>query len=119
MLTFNENLFCSQDGLDGILMWGFWEQAHWRPEAAIAYGPAVVPNKAGDAYRNIYYNTFRTNIEVENAAKSGKELEFSFKAFKGIYEFSHVDEEGHVVESIETGFKLDDDVQIIRKEPVY
>ena len=107
----------SQEGLDGILMWGFWEQAHWRPEAAIAYGPAVIPNKAGDAYRNIYYNTFRTNIEVENVAKSGDELEFNFRAFKGVYDFNLVDAQGNVVETVEAGFKLEDNVKIIRSQP--
>ena len=101
------------------MMWGFWEQAHWRPEAAIAYGPAVVPNKAGDAYRNIYYNTFRTNIEVENEAKADNELEFSFRAFRGVYEFSLVDEAGHVVETVKKDFKLEDNVRIVRQEPLY
>lgn len=100
-------------------MWGFWEQEHWRPEAAITYGPAVIPNKAGDAYRNIYYNTFRTNIEVEDVSKSQSELEFNFKAFKGIYEFSLVDEDGNVVESIETDFKLKDNVEIVRQKPLH
>ena len=31
-------------------MWGFWDSAHWRPQAAIAEGDAVTPNQAGQAY---------------------------------------------------------------------
>ena len=31
-------------------MWGFWDSAHWRPQAAIAEGEDVTPNEAGEAY---------------------------------------------------------------------
>jgi endo-1,4-beta-xylanase len=31
-------------------MWGFWDQAHWRPDAAIANGDNLQLNKAGEAY---------------------------------------------------------------------
>ena len=31
-------------------MWGFWDSAHWRPQAAIAEGDNVTPNEAGQAY---------------------------------------------------------------------
>ena len=33
-----------------MIMWGFWDSAHWRPQAAIAEGEDVTPNKAGEAY---------------------------------------------------------------------
>lgn len=106
----------SQEGLDGILMWGYWDQEHWRPEAAIATSPAVVPNKAGQAYQNIYHNFFRTNMVVENEAKTDDALEFNFRAFRGEYELSIIDENGGVVETIKKEFRLEDNLVIRRQE---
>ena len=31
-------------------MWGFWNKAHWKPDAAIVDGDDLVPNLAGEAY---------------------------------------------------------------------
>jgi len=31
-------------------MWGFWDRAHWRPDAAIVQGTDFQLNKAGEAY---------------------------------------------------------------------
>jgi endo-1,4-beta-xylanase len=36
--------------VEGVLMWGFWDQAHWRPDAAIVQGNNFQLNKAGEAY---------------------------------------------------------------------
>ena len=36
--------------VEGLIMWGFWDSAHWRPQAAIAEGDVVTPNQAGEAY---------------------------------------------------------------------
>jgi endo-1,4-beta-xylanase len=52
----------SHEGVGGILMWGFWDQAHWRPNAAIVNGDNLVPNAAGAAYIKLYHETFRFNI---------------------------------------------------------
>ena len=32
----------SHEAVEGILLWGFWDQAHWRPECALAEGPDVI-----------------------------------------------------------------------------
>ena len=32
------------------MMWGFWDKAHWRPDAAIINGDNWQINKAGEAY---------------------------------------------------------------------
>ena len=34
-------LYFSHEAIEGILLWGFWDQAHWRPECALAEGPDV------------------------------------------------------------------------------
>ena len=40
----------SHEGVQGVLMWGFWDQAHWKPEAALVNGDNFVVNRAGAAY---------------------------------------------------------------------
>ena len=40
----------SQEGVEGVLMWGFWDLAHNRPESAIVNGENWQLNKAGEAY---------------------------------------------------------------------
>ena len=46
----NTCFFSSHEGVGGILMWGFWNKAHWKPDAAIVDGDDLVPNLAGEAY---------------------------------------------------------------------
>ena len=36
-------------------MWGFWDSAHWRPQAAITQGDDVTPNEAGEAYMRLMH----------------------------------------------------------------
>ena len=35
-------------------MWGFWDKAHWKPDAAIVNGDDFILNKAGEAYIRYY-----------------------------------------------------------------
>jgi GH35 family endo-1,4-beta-xylanase len=46
--------------VDGILMWGFWEDQHWRPEAAL-WRKDWSPTKAAEAYRDLVYNQWWTS----------------------------------------------------------
>ena len=41
-------------------MWGFWDSAHWRPQAAIAEGESVTPNEAGEAYIRLLHEVMLT-----------------------------------------------------------
>ena len=43
----------------GILMWGFWEGAHWRPKAAI-YKKDFTPTPAAKMYRKLVYDEWWT-----------------------------------------------------------
>jgi len=40
-------------------MWGFWDKAHWRPNAAIVNGDNLTPNAAGAAYIKLFHETLR------------------------------------------------------------
>ena len=79
-------------------MWGFWDQTHWRPSAAIATGDDCHANEAGVAYQNIYNEFFRTKLLLDGkAAAAGDSLEFSFRGHRGEYEVALVDEAGNDV----------------------
>ena len=56
--------FFSHEGVGGILMWGFWNKAHWKPDAAIVDGDDLVPNLAGEAYmRQEFWNCIILNYD--------------------------------------------------------
>ena len=64
-------------------MWGFWDSAHWRPQAAIAEGEDVTPNEAGEAYiRLIHEVTTILNLGNyscnDNGGKSRSGLHLAF-----------------------------------------
>ena len=40
-------------------MWGLWDKAHWRPNAAIVNGDNLTPNAAGAAYIKLFHETLR------------------------------------------------------------
>lgn len=65
----------------GILLWGFWESRHWRPNAALfdaAWG--MKPN--GIAYSNLVFSTWWT--QTNGVADISGSL--SIRGFKGDYE---------------------------------
>ena len=100
------------------MMWGFWEQAHWLPEAAIAQGTEVWPNEAGKAYKNIYHEFFTTNIDVPNTATADDEVKFKFEAFRGVYDLMVVTEKGRWVSLLRKNFKLKDTAYIVSRMPL-
>jgi GH35 family endo-1,4-beta-xylanase len=52
----------AQPMVDGILMWGFWEGAHWRPNAAL-WKKDFTPTPAVEAYRSLVYDEWWTCFE--------------------------------------------------------
>ena len=48
--------------VNGILMWGFWESAHWRPRAAL-WKKDFTPTPAAEAYRDLVYGEWWTTWE--------------------------------------------------------
>ena len=38
-------LYFSHEGVEGIVLWGFWDQVHSKPEAALAEGTEVTVSK--------------------------------------------------------------------------
>ncbi len=79
----------SHPAVDGILMWGFWEGAHWRPRAALWKGK-FVPTVAAETYRNLVLKEWWT-------AWSGEADEKGVCAVKVFFGRHKVEAEGRSV----------------------
>lgn len=104
--TFNDNyttfadqlekfykLIMSHEGVGGILMWGFWDKAHYRPSSAIVNGDNFQVNKAGEAYIRLYHETFRTKaVIIPKLNKHGALVHF--RGFQGEYTVTALLEDG-------------------------
>ena len=100
--------------MKGILQWGFWDQNHWLPCAAIATGDEVYPNEAGAAYLNIYHEFIRTKMMIEPASLllEGNAV-FEFRGFQGTYEVALVDESGKDVRILSSEMEFDDNAVLV------
>jgi hypothetical protein len=71
----------SHPKVKGILMWGFWEGYHWRPNAALFRKDwSVKPN--GQAWMDLVLKTWWTETE----GKAGAGGEYKVRGFQGDYE---------------------------------
>lgn len=66
--------------VDGILMWGFWEEALWIPAAAL-YKRDWTPTPLAEAYQNLIFKEWWT----KESGTAGKDGTFSIPAFYGNY----------------------------------
>ncbi|MBL7152549.1 MAG: endo-1,4-beta-xylanase [Phycisphaerae bacterium] len=66
--------------VEGILMWGFWEGAHWRPKAAL-WKRDWTETPAAETYRDLVFNKWWTK-ETGKADAAGI---YRTKAFYGKY----------------------------------
>jgi GH35 family endo-1,4-beta-xylanase len=64
--------------VEGILMWGFWEGAHWRPKAAL-WRRDFTPTPAAETYRRLVYREWWTRYEGKADANGNCDV----KAFYG------------------------------------
>ncbi|MBD3391288.1 MAG: energy transducer TonB [Chitinivibrionales bacterium] len=73
----------SHPGVVGFLMWGFWANAHWKPDAAM-YTSDWTPKKNAKAYRKLVFEEWWTDEEGD-ASGGG---EYAFRGFRGDYEIT-------------------------------
>ena len=82
----------SHESVEGIILWGYWDQRHWKgKEASLADGPALTLNAAGQKYRDLIFGEWWTQLE-ENATS------VNTRAFKGDYVIKALDENGNLIE---------------------
>ncbi len=68
----------SHEAVDGILMWGFWSEAHWRPEAAL-FNADFSPRPHGEAYERLVLHDWWT----DEAATTDDAGEATVRGFLG------------------------------------
>jgi len=54
--------------VNGILMWGFWEGAHWRPKSAL-FKKDFTPTSAANMYRKLVYEEWWTKAKGQTDDK--------------------------------------------------
>ena len=69
--------------MEGVVMWGFWELEHWRPDAAL-YRADWTIKPAGQAWRDLVFGRWWT---VE-AGETGADGRFATRGFLGAYAVS-------------------------------
>lgn len=70
----------AHEGIDDFIMWGFWENAHWRPNAAMYRSDwSLKPN--GQAFLDLVFNQWWTN-EILTSDPDGLA---ALRGFKGEY----------------------------------
>lgn len=73
----------AHEGIDDFVMWGFWEGAHWKPNAAMFRNDwSIKPN--GEAFLDLVFSEWWTNEDVA-ANETGEAL---VRAFMGEHEVS-------------------------------
>nr|KAG5711835.1 hypothetical protein BaRGS_026276 [Batillaria attramentaria] len=89
--------------VEGILFWGFWDQAHWRGEhAALAKGNDLQLTAAGRRVFDLLENQWMTD-ETHVLSQSGNQ--FTVRGFHGNYEV-HVIYQGHEKTNLKQTFTL-------------
>lgn len=89
----------SHPACTGFVFWGFWESAHWRPDAALLRKDwSEKPNL--EAYRDLVYKEWWT----DESGITNKDGEFSLRAFKGTYRV--------IVENQEITAHIDDSTMV-------
>ncbi len=75
----------SQPDVEGIIMWGFWQKAHWRPQAAL-WRTDWSLKPAGKEWLHLVFDKWWTDATLHTSAKG----ECSVKGYLGDY-LVHVD----------------------------
>ncbi|MHC4778963.1 MAG: endo-1,4-beta-xylanase [Planctomycetota bacterium] len=71
----------SHPSVEGVLMWGFWARAHWRPRGAL-FDENWRAKPAAEAYRRLLFDEWRTRTP----GRTNERGLFSSRAFYGRYE---------------------------------
>lgn len=71
----------SHPAVDGVLVWGFWANRHWRGRAAM-FRADWSPRPQADSWRELIYDRWWTR----ETGRSGDDGAASFRGFKGDYD---------------------------------
>jgi GH35 family endo-1,4-beta-xylanase len=82
----------SHPSVTGFVMWGFWESAHWKPDAAL-FRKDWTPKPNEAAWRELVTKTWSTNVS-DVTAKNGS---IQTKGYRGKYEITVTKKDGSTV----------------------
>lgn len=89
------NLCFGHNAVKGVMLWGFWSEAIWKPNAALATGiDSISLNEAGRRYVNLVNTVWRTNWSGALQTYTDK------RYFKGDYSI-RVKKDGVTLKTIE------------------
>ncbi|KAL4218791.1 hypothetical protein ACF0H5_021378 [Mactra antiquata] len=100
-------LYFSHPSVEGVLLWGFWENKIYDKTLALFEGDNVTPNAAGRKWQQLFKSRWRTHVTT-SVHDDGP---FTVRGFKGDYKIK-VKHNGHVIKH-ET-FKLNGNGQTLR-----
>ncbi len=97
----------SHESVDGFLMWGFWDGAHWRGNAPL-FNEDWTIKPAGEIFIDLVYDQWWT----EESGFTNANGEFSLRGFKGSYEIRIDCGEEVLVDTVE----LRHDMLVVKSE---
>ncbi|TWT92887.1 Endo-1,4-beta-xylanase A precursor [Botrimarina colliarenosi] len=71
----------AHEGVDDFIQWGFFEDAHWRPDAAMFRSDWSI-KPSGEAYLDLVFNDWWTDVETSADAAG----DATVRGFKGDYQ---------------------------------
>lgn len=101
-------LYFSWPQIEGIMLWGFWDQAHWRPNAALVEGQNFEINVAGRRVVDLLKNEWMTSADFNPTSDENR---FEIRGFHGDYVVV-IKENGEVVREEEFTLKKSEDITI-------
>ena len=78
----------SRPEVNGIIMWGFWANAHWRGADAALIESDWNVNAAGQKYLQL-----RDEWSTQTAGTTNEDGQYSFRGFQGVYQVDVVNED--------------------------
>ena len=94
----------SHESVEGIILWGYWDQRHWRgKEASLVDGHDLKLNAAGKKYRDLIFKKWWTDEKHSTN-------DVNTRAFKGDYKIDIIDNNGEIIET--KNINLDADKQV-------
>ncbi|CAH1253936.1 Hypp1279 [Branchiostoma lanceolatum] len=76
----------SHPAVEGIMLWGFWNETHWKPHASLVDGDNFEINEAGRRWRQLVFNDWRTNLSLTDGTLTPEGKAFDFRGFHGDYD---------------------------------
>lgn len=101
----------SHPQVDGILLWGFWEGRHWKPQCAL-YNKDWSVRPVGQAWHDLVFKQWWSDEQMK-ADGSGRVVS---RVFLGDYEVSAVSPEGTVSATVTMDSPVGADVRLVLKK---